>query len=362
MLTYKKTSIRAFALILAIFCSLLFLNTTGRASVFAESASVAMPRIEGISNSRLSQYKDSLFYVDEYAYSDSYTLNYRYYMPEETTGKIPLVIFLHGRGERGSDNDSQLNNAIMRPFIANENSMFYNAMVIAPQCPVKEYNNGWVELFSDDESANSLAYENYSVDDVAESTECKAIVSLIEDVCSKKNVDRNRVYLIGLSQGAVATWDLLARHSDLFAAAVPIAGVGDVSKAEVYADIPIYAFHGDSDSTVPYAKATPRMYEAINAIGKGNMNFVTFTGGPHAIWEAVMVFGGTEELPSLEDWLFSQVRKADGTPSSATTSTLSTTSTKKGGGCFGAIGAGGLSLGILATLGAAMIVRKKDEN
>lgn len=360
MLTYKKTTIRAFALVLVTFFSVLLLNTTKPSSAFAQSVSVAMPKVEGISNSKLTQYKDSLFYVDEYAYGNGYKLNYRYYMPEETTGKIPLVIFLHGRGERGSDNDSQLNNAIMRPFITNENSMFYNAMVIAPQCPVKEYNNGWVELFSDDESANSLAYDNYSVDDVAESTECKAIVSLIEDVCSKKNVDRNRVYLIGLSQGAVATWDLLARHSDLFAAAVPIAGVGDVSKAQVYADIPIYAFHGDADRTVPYEKATPRMYEAINAVGKNKMNFVTFTGGAHSIWEAVMVFDGTDELPALEDWLFSQVKKTGGdTSSSAATS--STTSAKKGGGCFGAIGTGGLALGMIAIIGAAVVVRKKDE-
>lgn len=250
--------------------------------------------------------------VGEHKYvQEDYTLNYRYYQPQDMSKKVPLIIFLHGRGERGSDNDSQLNNAILRPYIENENSKFYDAMVIAPQCPVKDYNNGWVNLFSDDETANALAYENYSVDSTDESVECKAIVSLIEETCSSKNIDRNRIYLIGLSQGAMATWDLLARHSELFAAAVPIAGVGDVSKAEIYANIPIYAFHGTADTTVKYETATPKMYEAIDAVEKGNMHFVSFEGGPHAIWEAAIVFKGNEIVPGLEDWLFAQTKDYD---------------------------------------------------
>lgn len=278
-------------------------------SAFAESVSIPEPSVEGITGSVKAVYKD-MFYVGEYLdTSTNYTLNYRYYTPEDMSEKVPLIIFLHGRGERGSDNDKQLDNAILRPFIENENSKFYGAMVIAPQCPEKEYNNGWVELFSDDESANNLAYANYSIDSVEESNECKAIMALIEDTCKERNIDRNRIYIIGLSQGAVATWYLLAKHPEVFAAAVPIAGVGDPAKAEIYADIPIYAFHGDADTTVNYDTATPKMYEAINAVGKDKMIFVTFEGAPHAIWEAAIVFKGTDTLPGLEDWLFSQTKE-----------------------------------------------------
>ena len=309
-----KSIKKIFSCVLAVvFSTALCMSIPTTISASAESIAVEEPNVQGFADSKKNQYKDSLFFVGEYYdEANDYTLNYRYYTPQDISEKVPLIIFLHGRGERGSDNDSQLNNAILRPFIENENSKFYGSMVIAPQCPVKEYNNGWVELFSDDETANSLAYKNYSVDSVEESNECKAIVSLIKDTCSKGIVDPNRVYLIGLSQGAVATWDLLARHSELFAAAVPIAGVGDVSKAEIYADMPIYAFHGDADTTVAYATATPKMYEAINAVGKNNMHFVTFTGGPHAIWEAAIVYEGNEKMPGLEEWLFSQTRATEG--------------------------------------------------
>ena len=307
----KKIISRISAVTLSLLSAVLCLNFTKPISASAESMAVEEPNVVGLTDSKKNEYKDSLFYVGEYYDTENdYTLNYRYYTPEDMSEKVPLIIFLHGRGERGSDNDSQLNNAILRPFIEIEDSKFYDSMVITPQCPVKDYNNGWVELFSDDETANALAYKNYSVDNVEESNECKAIVSLIEDTCEKNNIDRNRIYLIGLSQGAMATWDLLARHSELFAAAVPIAGVGDASKAEIYADIPIYAFHGDADTTVAYETATPKMYEAINAVGKGKMNFVTFTGGPHAIWEAAIVYEGNDTMPGLEEWLFAQSKPA----------------------------------------------------
>lgn len=339
MTTYKKKLLTVIILS-AVFVLMTFIGLAYPKTAYAQSLTIAEPKVEGLTDSKKAPYKD-MFYVGEYNYAaESYTLNYRYYQPQDMSQKVPLIIFLHGRGERGSDNDSQLNNAILRPFIENENSKFYGAMVIAPQCPVKEYNNGWVNLFSDDETANALAYKNYSVDNIAESTECKAIVSLIEDTCNNKNIDRNRIYLIGLSQGAMATWDLLARHSELFAAAVPIAGVGDTSKAEIYADIPIYAFHGNADTTVKYDTATPKMYEAINAVGKGNMHFVTFEGGPHAIWEAAITFKGSGELPALEDWLFSQKR-----------------SEEKSGGCRSSVNMPGCML-VLAPATAAVAVAR----
>lgn len=340
MKAYRKLSLISLFLVLALF---VFSFSLAPVSALAASVSLDEPKTEGLTESRKAQYKDDLFFVGEYLYQpENYTLNYRYYTPLDTSEKMPLIIFLHGRGERGSDNDSQLNNAILRPFIENENSAFYKAMVIAPQCPVKEYNNGWVDLFSDDASANSLAYDNYSVDAIPESTECKAIVSLIEDTCSKNNIDRNRIYLIGLSQGAMATWDLLARHSDLFAAAVPISGVGDVSKAEIYADIPIFAFHGDADTTVPYEKGTPRLYEAINALGKNKMHFVTFTGAPHAVWEAAIVFKGSGDVPGLEEWLFAQHKE------------------EKKGGCGAVIELPALGMVCALLVSAAFICKKKE--
>lgn len=339
-MTANKRNYIIVCILAAVFALVVLIGLAYPQTAYAQSLTVAEPRVEGLTDSKKAPYKD-MFYVGEHKYAaENYTLNYRYYQPQDMSEKVPLIIFLHGRGERGSDNDSQLNNAILRPFIENENSKFYGSVVIAPQCPVKEFNNGWVNLFSDDETANALAYKNYSVDGIEESTECKAIVSLIEETCNNKNIDRNRIYLIGLSQGAMATWDLLARHSELFAAAVPIAGVGDVSKAGIYADIPIYAFHGNADTTVKYDTATPKMYEAVNAIGKGNMHFVTFDGGPHAIWEAAIIFKGSGDLPALEDWLFSQKRVGE-----------------SDGGCRSSVNMRGISLILLPVTAAILVIR-----
>lgn len=341
-----KTKTKILFVLFALFAIFALLVFSVRAPVLADAASVAIdePKTEGITDSTKKRYKDDLFFVGEYRYeAENYTLNYRYHQPADMSEKVPLIIFLHGRGERGSDNDSQLNNAILRPFIENENSKFYDAMVIAPQCPVKEYNNGWVDLFSDDVSANDLAYDNYSVDAIPESTECKAIVALIEDTCAKVNVDKNRVYLIGLSQGAMATWDLLARHSELFAAAVPISGVGDVSKADIYSEIPIYAFHGDADTTVPYEKGTPRIYEAVDALGKNKMNFVTFKGAPHAVWESAIVFQGNGELPALEEWLFAQTKE------------------EKKGGCGAVVGLSAVGVAVPMLAAAVLCLKKKTD-
>lgn len=298
--TFKK-SISCVVLSLLACVLALFVFNLNTLMAFAATETVEENEYMEYTIATRNEYKDKLFYADSFT-NNGYTLNYRYYTPS-----VPLIIALHGRGERGSDNDSQLNNAFVRPFIEDENSKFYGAMVIAPQCPEKDYNNGWVNLFDNTEDSNNLNYNNYSVDEIEESDECLAIVALIEETCQKYNIDRDRIYLIGISQGAVAVYDLLARHSELFAAAVPIAGVGDLSKVDIYAEIPIYAFHGNADTTVSYERAK-ELYDAIEAQCKGLFNLIVYEGGPHAIWESAIVFPGTDTMPSLEDWLFAQSR------------------------------------------------------
>lgn len=315
------------------------------ATAFAATITMEENPVKQFTGSMRDQYKNNLFYSDTYV-NEGYELNYRYYTPMDMSNPVPLVIELHGRGERGSDNDSQLNNAFLRPYFENENSKFYDAMVIAPQCPVKDFNNGWLELFDNQEDANNLNYNNFSVDEVEESDEIKAIVALIESTCQKYNIDRNRIYIIGLSQGAIATWYLLARHSDLFAAAVPIAGVGDLSKVDVYSDIPIFAFHGNADTTVPFERAKV-LYDAIEAENKGKFNLVIYEGGPHAIWESAIIFPGNDTLPSLEDWLFSQSKSSSPAGGSCAS------------GCSGSVESSLLTVCLaIAGVGALFVVKK----
>lgn len=309
-----------------ILCSILLLAALRpQAAVYAEKASVDRPPSSTATPEQIKKYKDDIFYIsDSFTSSENTVLPYRAYKPFEDKGAMPLIIYLHGRGERGTDNDSQLKYSLIYPYLENANSKFYNAMVVAPQCSVKEFDNGWVDYFTyaGQKEAEGYTSETFKVDNIAESKECKAVMELIEDACKNNNIDRNRIYLMGFSQGAVATWYLLAKHADVFAAAVPISGIGDVTKADIYADIPIYAFHGEKDDTVDYSKGTSVVYEAVNKLGKNKMVFASFKEAMHTDTAnlALVYSGNGKELPNLEEWLFAQSKAEE-----------------KTGGCKGAI-------------------------
>jgi hypothetical protein len=155
------------------------------------------------------------------------SLPYRIYIPEgnDPNKKYPLVLTLHGMGERGNDNNWQLTANKMstswaEPGIQRKNPCF----VIAPQCPV---TSGWTD---------SPVYE--------------VLINLVESTLTKYNIDEDRVYITGLSMGGYGTWNCISLRPDLFAAAVPIAGWGNTSKGPVLKNMPIWAFHGQADNTV----------------------------------------------------------------------------------------------------------------
>lgn len=237
------------------------------------------------------------FARESHTYSGT-TINYRVRMPDNTDTPAPIVLFLHGAGERGSDNEAQMKNAIYKTF-KNFKSKMYDAVVIAPQCPAAPKQ--WVNW--------PWANGNYSADEVAESNELATVFDLVQTYAQRSDTDASRIYVVGLSMGGFGTWDLLTRHSDTFAAGVPICGGGDPSKAEILATIPIYTFHGTSDTTVPFAKTTPLMVSAINQQGKGLLHYHEFPGKGHNIWDDAIVYAGDAQNPPVLDWLFSQRKK-----------------------------------------------------
>ena len=237
--------------------------------------------------------------------NNGYKLNYNVYTPTYASkgNKRPLVIFLHGAGERGSDNQAQLKNAILK---AAKGGEWANAVILAPQCPSSTGGNTnsdvndpnkWVET--------NWTKGNYVQANVPESDPMSALVELIKEYISYDYVDADRVYVVGLSMGGFGTWDIISRYPELFAAAVPICGGGPTDKINVLKDIPIYTFHGSSDTVVPYS-GTQGMYNAIKAAGGNRILFHTFSGAGHAIWDQAITFTGSNGLPSLESWLFSQ--------------------------------------------------------
>jgi predicted peptidase len=141
------------------------------------------------------------------------TLPYRIHLPRELSPekRYPLVLFFHGAGERGSDNEKQLLIAIGQ-FFGDPASPLHDCIVIAPQCPE---DSKWVPLSSWEDT-------QYSTDELPESLPLSLAVKLIEEAKRTYPIDPDRVYSTGLSMGGYATWDLLVRHTDLFAAAIPV--------------------------------------------------------------------------------------------------------------------------------------------
>ncbi|MBE6537512.1 MAG: hypothetical protein E7673_06125, partial [Ruminococcaceae bacterium] len=241
-------------------------------------------------------YERSIFEAGVYD-NNGYSLNYRVYTPSDISAenKRPLILFLHGAGERGSDNEAQLRNAILK--VAGKGE-WANAIILAPQCPT---GTQWV--------ATPWANGNYQQGAVAETEVMNAVVNLVKSYAAEDYVDTARIYAVGVSMGGFGTWDIVSRYPELFAAAVAMCGGGPIDRIDVLKDIPIYTFHGNNDPTVPY-EATEEMYNAIVAAGGDKILFHTFEGATHHIWNQSITFEGDGgSLPSLESWLFAQKKE-----------------------------------------------------
>jgi poly(3-hydroxybutyrate) depolymerase len=200
-------------------------------------------------------------------------LKYRLYCPRRAggTSSYPLLVVLHGSGERGSDNRKQLRflpSLIVRP----DYQQRFPCFVVAPQCP-----------------------EGHSWDQQAGN-----VLDLIQHVMQEHPIDVRRIYLIGQSMGGSGTWLLASLRPDLFAAAVPIAGGGDPQFAERLTALPIWAIHGDADRIVPVT-ATRSIVSAIRQAGGRPIYTELQNVGHGGSWKYAYALDN-EVLP----WVFSQ--------------------------------------------------------
>lgn len=217
-------------------------------------------------------------------------LLYRLMKPEKIDAekKYPLVIFLHGAGERGDDNTKQLVHGI-KEFAKDENRKKYPCFLIAPQCPS---NQSWA----------SIRRTNNSPELAAEaSAPLRLTLGLIDSLLKESPIDPDRIYITGLSMGGYGTWDALARRPDFFAAAAPVCGGGDVKIAEKIKNVPIWVFHGDKDTAVPVARSR-EMVEALRKAG-GEPGYTEYPGVAHDSWNPAYADA------QLHKWLFAQKRK-----------------------------------------------------
>jgi predicted peptidase len=202
--------------------------------------------------------------------------------------RYPLVLFLHGAGERGSDNLKQLK--YLPTWMAEPHSQQkHPCFVLAPQCRIDER---WADVSWNDKKSTPQPAQL--------TTDLSAALAAMNDVIDHENVDPDRIYLTGLSMGGYGTWDLAARLPDRFAAIIPICGGGDERTGLKLAALPMWCFHGDADTSVPVERSRT-MIEAVKAAG-GSPRYSEFSGIGHDAWTPA--YGD----PAVLDWLFNQRR------------------------------------------------------
>lgn len=228
------------------------------------------------------------------------TLLYRvqfpfHYNPDK---KYPLVLFLHGAGERGNDNEAQLFWGATL-FSDSANRSRYPAIVIFPQCPKEEF---WA-LLNLPERPRVYPADIFTVGSGTPPGKALALVmELLDSLLNSGSIKSNRIYLGGLSMGGMGTFELLWRRPSLFAAALPICGGGDPDRVSSYAPhTAVWAFHGDKDPVVP-PELSRIMVEALKKAG-GRVKYSEYPGVGHDSWKNA--FSEPELLP----WLFRQKRR-----------------------------------------------------
>jgi len=202
-------------------------------------------------------------------------LGYWVYLPEDY-GKLdkewPLLLFLHGGGERGDgvkDIDKVLILGLPKLI---EKGQTYPFIMVSPQCPIK---SSWRE----------------QTDELA---------ALVDDVADTYAVDKDRLYVTGPSMGGGGTWAMIESHPKKFAAAVPICGRGDKRAARKrLKDLPVWVFHGAKDKVIPLAESEV-MVDALKAAGNDQVKFTVYPERGHNSWVPAYA------TPELFEWLLGQ--------------------------------------------------------
>ncbi len=200
-------------------------------------------------------------------------LDYLVFLPrdygKDPSKKWPLMLFLHGAGERGSDVNKV--KAHGPPKVV-EKQPDFPFIVVSPQCPERKW---W---------------------------EPAVVIALLDKVMAEHKVDEDRVYLTGLSMGGYGTWATATAYPDRFAAIAPICGGGEPSTAAKLKHIPAWVFHGDKDPVVPVARGE-EMVEAVKKAG-GDVKFTRYPEATHDSWAS------TYDNPELYKWMLRHKRRA----------------------------------------------------
>jgi predicted peptidase len=241
--------------------------------------------------------RDRTYYAQKteahvYRNASGQTLPYRLFVPGGYDPKktYPLLLSLHGAGSRGSDNLKQL-----RPWVAgwldDDIQKRHPCIILMPQCPAGQQ---WVDT--------PWKKGSYSTSKIPISKPMTLVREILEKILEEKSIDRSRIYVMGASMGGYGTWDFTMRHPDLVAAAIPVCGGGDPSMAGTLKPIPIWAFHGDKDTTVP-PSGSQDMVRAIEKAGGERIKLTIYQGVKHDSYKRAW------REPELVEWVFKQTKR-----------------------------------------------------
>lgn len=211
-------------------------------------------------------------------------LNYRLLPPldfdSKKQQKYPIIIFLHGAGERGDDNYSQLlhgGQKWLNPVVREK----YPAFVLCPQCP-KDARWSKVKYHENDKGTKKEMLHS--------------LKELIESFIAKDEIDDKKVYITGLSMGGVGTFDMCCNYPELFDAAIPMCGNANIDLLKNAKDVRFRIYHGDKDVVVPF-EGSRRAYKELKRVG-ADVTYIEYVGVGHNCWNDA--FNDEEYL----SWLF----------------------------------------------------------
>ena len=215
-------------------------------------------------------------------------LPYRLLLPKnfDNDKKYPLIIFLHGAGERGNDNELQLVHGKDLFINMNKNNTF-PSIVVFPQCSKNSY---WANVSRINNSFSFLG-------DPTENKSLKLVEGMINELQSNFKINSNQIYVGGLSMGGMGTFELVYRNPDMFAAAFAICGGANPKIGEKISKTNWRIYHGDKDFVVP-VKLSIDMYNSIKSFNK-NVYLKIYPNVNHNSWDNVF------REPDLFKWLFS---------------------------------------------------------
>lgn len=221
----------------------------------------------------------ALYQKKEFVFAEGKTLPYRILYPEnyDKTKKYPLLLFLHGAGERGKDNEKQLTHGA-KLMLTEQNRKDFPAIIIFPQCPEESF---WASS-KIDRTVQPVKFElDYSGEG---NWPLLAANELVKKIMTEEAVDASRVYITGLSMGGMGTFESVHRYPNLYAAALPICGGGDVKSYDKrIKKTAFWVFHGAADAVVNVSLSR-EMVDKLKAI-KAEVKYSEYPGVNHNSWD-----------------------------------------------------------------------------